>query len=70
MPPIGMVRATMLTVVEPVFTILLAMALFGEWLSTVQWLGVAVVVAGLLLLEMPANAVNRLTGAVGADPPA
>jgi len=70
MPPIGMVRATMLTVVEPVFTILMAMALFGESLSAVQWLGVAVVVAGLLLLEMPANAVNRLTGAVGADPPA
>jgi len=68
MPPIGMVRATMLTVVEPVFTILLAMALFGERLSAVQWLGVAVVVAGLLLLEMPANAVKRLTSASRVDP--
>jgi len=60
MQPIGMVRATMLTVVEPVFTILLAMALFGERLSAIQWLGVFVVVAGLLLLETPANVANRL----------
>lgn len=67
MPPIGMVRATMLTVVEPVFTILLAMALFGERLSAVQWVGVAVVVAGLLLLEMPANAANRLSAFARGD---
>jgi drug/metabolite transporter (DMT)-like permease len=67
MPPIGMVRATMLTVVEPVFTILLAMALFDERLSAIQWLGVFVVVAGLLLLEAPAHAVNRLVGFARAD---
>jgi drug/metabolite transporter (DMT)-like permease len=53
MPPIGMVRATMITVVEPVFTIFMAMALFGERLSAIQWLGVFVVVGGLLLLETP-----------------
>jgi drug/metabolite transporter (DMT)-like permease len=58
-PPIGVVRATMITVVEPVFTILLAMVLFGEHLSAVQWFGVVVVVIGLLLLETPLTAANR-----------
>ena len=67
MRPIGMVRATMLTVVEPVLTILLAMALFGEQLSILQWIGVAVVVAGLLLLEMPAEAAGRVLGALRGD---
>ena len=70
MQPIGMVRATMLTVVEPVFTILLAMALFGERLSAVQWFGVAVVVSGLLLLEAPLDTVNRMLGAFRGDRPA
>jgi drug/metabolite transporter (DMT)-like permease len=67
MPPIGMVRATMITVVEPVITILLAMALFGERLSAVQWFGVAVVVAGLLLLETSIEATNRFLGAFRGD---
>src|SRR5262245_19978513 len=70
MPPIGMVRATMLTVVEPVFTILLAMALFAERLSAVQWFGVAVVVGGLLLLETPLGTVNRMLGVLRGDRPA
>ena len=60
MRPIGLVRATMITVVEPVFGILLAIVLFDESLSAVQWFGVVVVVAGLLLLETPVNAINRL----------
>ena len=55
-PPIGLVRATMITVAEPVFAILLAMVLFGERLSAVQWFGVVAVVVGLLLLETPVNA--------------
>jgi drug/metabolite transporter (DMT)-like permease len=67
-PPIGLVRATMITVAEPVFAILLAMVLFGEHLSAIQWFGVAVVVAGLLLLEMPTNATERLLGAFRGDP--
>ena len=70
MPPIGMVRATMITVVEPVITILLAMALFGERLSAVQWCGVAIVVAGLLLLETPVEAANRVLGTLRGDRPA
>jgi drug/metabolite transporter (DMT)-like permease len=69
-PPIGLVRATMITVVEPVFAILLAMVLFGERLSAVQWFGVAGVVAGLLLLETPIDVANRLLGAFRSDRPA
>src|SRR5262245_22683228 len=69
-PPIGLVRATMITVVEPVFGILLAMLLFSEHLSAVQWFGVAVVVSGLLLLETPLGTVNRMLGVVRGDRPA
>ena len=68
LPPIGLVRATMITVIEPVFAILLAMVLFGERLSALQWFGVAVVVAGLLLLETPVDATNRFVGALRGDP--
>jgi drug/metabolite transporter (DMT)-like permease len=67
LPPIGVVRATMITVIEPVFGILLAMLLFGERLSAVQWSGVAIVVAGLLLLETPMDAANRLLSIVRSD---
>lgn len=59
-PKIGLVRATLIASVEPVLAILLAMALFGERLSLPQWLGVAIVVAGLLLLELPPKEVERL----------
>lgn len=59
-PRIGMVRATLIAVVEPVFAILLAMILFGERLTILQWTGVAIVVLGLLLLETPMRNVKRL----------
>ncbi|WP_119273820.1 EamA family transporter [Taklimakanibacter deserti] len=59
-PHIGMVRATLITVIEPVFAIFLAMALFGERLAVLQWVGVAIVVAGLLLLEAPIKNVKSL----------
>jgi drug/metabolite transporter (DMT)-like permease len=67
-PPIGLVRATMITVAEPVFAILLAMVLFGERLSAVQWFGVVAVVVGLLLLETPVNATSRLLRVFRGDP--
>ncbi len=59
-PRIGLVRATLLSVLEPVFGILLAMFLFGDRLTSVQWTGVAVVVVGLLLLEIPVRNIDRL----------
>jgi drug/metabolite transporter (DMT)-like permease len=50
---IGPVRATMLSNVEPLLGILFAMAVLGEHLSRWQWCGVALVIAGLVLFEMP-----------------
>ncbi len=47
------VRATMLSNMEPLFGILFAMVLLGEMLAAAQWLGVAMVVAGLVLFEKP-----------------
>jgi drug/metabolite transporter (DMT)-like permease len=55
-PRIGMVRATLIAVIA----IFLAMAMFGERLTVLQWTGVALVVVGLLLLEAPIKDVKRL----------
>lgn len=48
---IGMTRAIVLSIAEPVFAILLAIVLIGEWLAPVQWLGVAVIVVSLYVFE-------------------
>jgi drug/metabolite transporter (DMT)-like permease len=69
-PYIGLERATLIGVIEPVLAIFIAMALFDERLTAVQWLGVVIVVAGLLLLEVPAKQINRLFGRVRSEPPA
>ncbi len=52
-PLIGAVRATMISNIEPVLGILFAMAIFGEHLVPLQWLGVALVVGGLIGMEAP-----------------
>jgi drug/metabolite transporter (DMT)-like permease len=69
-PYIGLERATLIGVIEPVLAIFIAMALFGERLTAVQWLGVVTVVAGLLLLEVPAKQINRLFRLVRSEPSA
>jgi drug/metabolite transporter (DMT)-like permease len=61
-PLIGLVRATLISALEPLFAILLAMALFGERLAALQWLGVVLVLAGILMLEIPPEQTNRLLG--------
>jgi drug/metabolite transporter (DMT)-like permease len=48
---IGASRATMYGVLEPIAAILLAIWLFDEWLSPLQWLGVALVAAGMFFME-------------------
>lgn len=48
---IGASRASLLSFIEPVATILLAALMFGERLTVLQWGGVALVAAGLFLLE-------------------
>lgn len=59
---IGVSRASLLSILEPIPTILLAMALFGEQLSAFQRLGVALVVGGLFFMELPEGALRRLIG--------
>ena len=49
---IGPVRATMLSNVEPLLGVLFAVAVLGERLSSLQWTGVALAVAGLTLFEV------------------
>ncbi len=48
---IGPVRATMLSNVEPLLGIVIAAAVLGEQLGALQWVGVVVVVAALVLFE-------------------
>lgn len=50
---IGLTRVSMLSFMEPVTTILLAAYMFQEYLSTLQWGGVALVAAGLFFMEAP-----------------
>lgn len=57
---IGTTRASVLSIIEPILTILLAILLVNEWLSAIQWLGVALVVASLLVIEMPRSAAQIL----------
>jgi drug/metabolite transporter (DMT)-like permease len=48
---IGGARASLLSTVEPVYTITLATLLFGETLTTVQLVGGALVIGGVILAE-------------------
>jgi drug/metabolite transporter (DMT)-like permease len=66
-PRIGMVRASLIAVIEPVLAILLAMVLFGESLTILQWVGVAIVIAGLLLLETPIKSIKRLLAVMNIE---
>ena len=42
---------TFRTITEPMFAIFLAIILLQEWLSPLQWLGVAIVIGSLLKFE-------------------
>ncbi len=48
---ISSVRDTMISNIEPLLGVLVAMVVLGERLAGSQWLGVGVVVAGLVLFE-------------------
>jgi drug/metabolite transporter (DMT)-like permease len=61
-PTIDVARASLIAIVEPLFAILLAMALFGERLGALQWIGVAIVLLGLALLELPPNTLGKALG--------
>ncbi len=48
---IGVLRATMVSNIEPLLGVFFAMAVLGETLDAVQWLGAAMVIGALVLLE-------------------
>ncbi|HWV54387.1 DMT family transporter [Pseudorhodoplanes sp.] len=45
------VRATMLSNVEPLLSILFAAVILGQWLSPIQWLGAAMMIGAIALFE-------------------
>lgn len=49
---IGSTKASVISMVEPVVTILFSAMLFGERLSGMQWLGACAVIAGAVLIVM------------------
>ncbi len=49
---IGTSRAAMLSIVEPLFAILIAISLVGEWFSITQWIGAIIIVTSLLCAEL------------------
>lgn len=52
---IGPVRASMLLNVEPIFTISLAVILLGESLAFIQFVGAALVIAGIIMIHIKPN---------------
>lgn len=48
---IGATRASMLSIIEPIMMILFAVVLVGEWLTWIQWLGVALILGSLWVME-------------------
>ena len=49
---VGITRASILSLSEPLITILFAMVMLGEFLTATQWLGVAMVIGSLIGVEM------------------
>lgn len=45
------VRATMLSNVEPLMSIMLAAVILGQWLRPVQWIGAAIMIGAIVLFE-------------------
>jgi drug/metabolite transporter (DMT)-like permease len=56
-------RAALLLCFEPVFATITSWLWFGERLSAVQWTGAALIVAGMILAELPPA--RRGDGSVG-----
>jgi drug/metabolite transporter (DMT)-like permease len=59
---IDVARASLIGLIEPLIAIFLAMLLFHQYLSSLQWLGVGIVLLGLALLELPPAVLARILG--------
>jgi drug/metabolite transporter (DMT)-like permease len=49
-------RAALLLCFEPVFATITSWLWFGERLSVMQWMGAGLIVAGMILAELPQTA--------------
>lgn len=58
---VGAARAAIITTIEPVLAMVLAMILLGEVVLGVQWLGAAFIIGGVLLLEVRPMLARRRT---------
>lgn len=58
-PYLGAVRAAMITNLEPVLGILFAMMILGERVSSVQGLGIVMVITSIFAMEMARPSVRR-----------
>jgi drug/metabolite transporter (DMT)-like permease len=56
---IGAQRGAVLSTVGPPTTVVLAWALLGERLNAWQWLGIALIVAGILVLDLARASARR-----------
>lgn len=50
---IGTTRASILSISEPVMIILVAIFLVDEWLTSLQWFGIMLVIGSLVVIELP-----------------
>jgi len=58
---IGSTRASMLSIMEPVLIILTAMVLVDERLSSIQWVGLLLVIISLAVIELPGRKRAKVT---------
>ena len=58
---IGSSRASMLSITEPVLIVLAAVVLVDEWLSPLQWFGLAMVIGSLIVIELPKKPIHQPT---------
>jgi len=56
LPRLPALEVSVLLLLQPVGAIIWAHLIFDEWLSTVQWIGAAIVLAGILILGLSGSA--------------
>ena len=60
LPLVGASRAAILSTFEPASTVLLAVIILGETASPLQWMGGALIIASVLVLEGPGWRASRV----------
>ena len=49
---IGVTRASILTLVDPLFAAIIAVLFLGQFLTIFEWTGFAIILGGLLVFEI------------------